>query len=107
MIKKKHWILQLFCLFVPLHFAFLFSLFSHLKAFVISLRWVRSALTHVPVAVSATVMHQLLLYSRVILRVVSVPASLESMDQPVDSVLLGTGTMDPMAAKVSMVIQVS
>ena len=60
------------------------------------------ALTRALAVVSVTVMPQQLSSSRVILTVVSVPVSLESMGQTVDSVLLDTGTMDLMAARVSV-----
>lgn len=56
--------------------------------------------THALAVVSVTVMPQQLLSSHVTPRVVSVPASLESTDPTANSVLLDTGTMDLMDARV-------
>lgn len=57
------------------------------------------ALSRALAVVSATATPRQLSSSRVIPRAVSVPASLESTGQTVDSVLLDTGTMDPTDAR--------
>lgn len=56
--------------------------------------------THALAVVSVTVMPLELLCSRVTPRLDSVPVSPESMDPTADSVLLDTGTMDLMDARV-------
>lgn len=57
--------------------------------------------------VSVTAKPRQLSSSRVILRVVSVPASLESTGQTADSVLLVTGTTDPTDARSANVKEVT
>lgn len=70
-------------------------------------RMARSALTRAPDAVGVTVTPRRPSFSRAILRAVSAPVSLASTGRIAGSVLLDTGTTDPMDARVRDVQKMS